>query len=133
MEELSEFIRRKQQNYERYKAELADFDLAELMPFREGTSSNKWFYSLKLDRTRIKASLGEIMTALERMGIQTRAIWGLLNEQKPYEREETYQLEKAPYYASRILNLPCSTQITEEEIRYVADKVKRLLGELANG
>lgn len=133
MEELPEFIRRKQQNYERYKAELADFDLAELMPFREGTSSNKWFYSLKLDRTRITASLGEIMIALERMGIQTRAIWGLLNEQKPYEREETYQLEKAPYYASRILNLPCSTQITEEEIRYVVDKVKRLLGELANG
>ena len=75
----------------------------------------------------------EIIMALEKEGIQTRAIWGLINEQKPYEGEQTYELEKAPYYASRILNIPSSTQITEEEIKYVADKVKQLLGALANG
>lgn len=74
----------------------------------------------------------EIITSLEKRGIQTRAIWGLINEQKPYEGEETYRLEKAPYYASRILNIPASTQITEEEIRYVSDEVKALLRGLAN-
>ena len=133
MEELQEFIRRKQRNYDLYKRELADFDLVELMTFREGTSSNKWFYSLKIDRMRITTTMREIITALEKDGIQTRAIWGLINEQKPYEGEETYKLEKAPYYASRILNIPSSTQITEEEIVYVTDKVKQLLKELANG
>ena len=55
------------------------------MPFREGTSSNKWFYSLKIDRNRITATMREIIAALEEDGIQTRAIWGLINEQKPYE------------------------------------------------
>lgn len=133
MEELEEFIGRKQRNYELYKREFDGFGLVELMPFRVGTSSNKWFYSLKIDRTRITATMREIIMALEKEGIQTRAIWGLINEQKPYEGEETYELEKAPYYASRILNIPSSTQITEEEIKYVADKVKQLLGALANG
>lgn len=133
MEELEEFIGRKQRNYELYKREFDGFDLVELMPFRVGTSSNKWFYSLKIDRTRITATMREIIIALEKEGIQTRAIWGLINEQKPYEGEQTYELEKAPYYASRILNIPSSTQITEEEIKYVADKVKQLLGALANG
>lgn len=133
MEELEEFIGRKQRNYELYKREFDGFGLVELMPFRVGTSSNKWFYSLKIDRTRITATMREIIIALEKEGIQTRAIWGLINEQKPYEGEETYELEKAPYYASRILNIPSSTQITEEEIKYVADKVKQLLGSLANG
>lgn len=133
MEELPEFINRKQRNYDLYKREFEGFDLVKLMPFREGTSSNKWFYSLKIDRTRITATMREIITALEKDGIQTRAIWGLINEQKPYEGEETYKLEKAPYYAERILNIPSSTQITEEEIKYVADKVKQLLKELANG
>lgn len=133
MEELEEFIGRKQRNYELYKREFDGFDLVELMPFRVGTSSNKWFYSLKIDRTRITATMREIIMALEEEGIQTRAIWGLINEQKPYEGEQTYELEKAPYYASRILNIPSSTQITEEEIKYVADKVKQLLGALANG
>ena len=133
MEELPEFIRRKQNTYEQYKAEFAGFEYGELMPFREGTSSNKWFYSVKIDRTCIRASMREILTALEKDGIQTRAVWGLVNEQKPYEREETYRLEKAPYYADRILNIPSSTQITREEITYVADRVKRLLRKLADG
>lgn len=133
MEELSEFIHRKQRNYELYKEEFKGFGLAELMPFCDSTDSNKWLYSLKIDRDRITATMREIITALEKEGIQTRAIWGLINEQKPYECEETYKLEKAPYYASRILNIPSSTQITEEEIKYVADRVKGLLRSLANG
>lgn len=133
MEELPEFIRRKQRNYELYKKELDGFPFGKLMPFREGTASNKWFYSLEIDRGRIDASMREIITACHDRGFETRAIWGLINEQKPYEGEKTYRLEKAPYYASRILNLPSSTQITEEEIRYVAGEVKQLLGELAHG
>lgn len=131
MEELSEFIRRKQKNYEIYKAEFADFHFAKILPFREGTSSNQWFYSLLINRDYIKASIREIITALESKGIQTRAIWGLINEQKPYKEEMIYRLEKSQFYAERILNLPCGTQITEKEIRYVCNKVKRLLTDLA--
>lgn len=132
MEELPEFILRKQRNYEMYKELFKNFDLAELMPFREGTSSNKWFYSLNIDRSKITTTMREIITTLHDKGIETRAIWGLINEQKPYEGEVTYKLEKAPYYAARILNIPSSTQITEEEIRYVAATVKQLLTNLAH-
>ena len=133
MEELPEFIRRKQRNYELYKAEFEGFEYGTLMPFREGTDSNKWFYSIHIDRIKITATMREIITSLHDKGIETRAIWGLINEQKPYEGELRYKLERAPYYANRILNIPSSTQITEEEIRYVADEVKQLLKGLANG
>lgn len=132
MEELPEFIRRKQRNYGLYQEAFSGFGLAKLMPFREHTSSNKWFYSLEIDRNQVKAPMRKLITALEGMGIQTRAVWGLINEQKPYRDETTYQLEKAPYYASRILNLPCSTNLTEEEVSYAACVVKRLLEELAD-
>ncbi len=133
MEELPEFIRRKQHNYEYYRELFDKFEYGTLMPFRKGTSSNKWFYSINIDRTYVTASLREIIIALHGKGIETRAIWGLINEQKPYMREETYKLEKAPYYADRILNIPSSTQITAEEIRYVSEEVKQLLRSLANG
>lgn len=128
MEELPEFIRRKQHNYELYKELFKNFELAELMPFREGTSSNKWFYSLNIDRSKVRATLREIITTLYNKGIETRAIWGLINEQKPYEGAKTFKLVKAPFYASRILNIPSSTQITEKEIRYVVEQVKIILG-----
>lgn len=132
MEELPEFIRRKQANFERYKKLFEEFELGTLIGFREGTSSNKWFYSLEINREKVTASMREIITAMEQRGVQTRAIWGLINEQIPYQGFDTYRLEKAPYYAERILNIPCSTQITEEEIVYVANEVKQLLRELAN-
>lgn len=132
MEELPEFIRRKRENYQLYRQYLQDFSLGKLMEFREGTASNQWFYSLEIDRTKIHASMRDIITKLEEHGIQTRAIWGLINEQVPYQNEDTFRLEKAPYYSKRIINLPCSTQITEDEIKYVVTQVKKVLGEFAN-
>ena len=133
MEELPEFIKRKQKNYELYKELFKEFEYGYLMPFRDGTESNKWFYSLCINRNHIKETMREIIIALRKKGMETRPIWGLINEQKPYEGEVTYKLEKAPYYADRILNIPSSTQITEDEIRYVADEVMILLRSLANG
>ena len=133
LEELPEFIKRKQRNHERYGEEFDGFEYAGLMPFRAGTDSNKWFCSLCVDRTRITASMKDIMAALRGRGIETRPVWGLINEQKPYAAETAYRLEKAPYYAERILNIPSGTQITEEEITYVAAEIRGLLKELSNG
>lgn len=127
MEELPEFICRKQMNYEKYRSLFIDFSLGKLIEFREGTSSNKWFYSLEIDKEKVHASMKEIITSLENKGVQTRAIWGLINEQIPYLGYYSYYLEKAPYFAERILNLPCSTQITDEEIQYVVEQVKEVL------
>lgn len=133
MEELPEFIRRKRANWNIYDEMLAGFELARLLPFRDGTSSNKWFYSIEIDRNKIYVSMREIITALEKRGVQTRAIWGLINEQLPYIGFDTYRLEKAPYYAERILNIPCSTQLTRDDIGYVVDQLKLVLSELAAG
>lgn len=132
MEELPEFVRRKQANYEKYKKLFDGFELGTIIGFREGTASNKWFYSLEINRNKIGATMREIITALEKRGVQTRAIWGLINEQIPYLQEEAYELEKAPYYAERILNIPCSTQITDDEIEYAVSRIKEVLGELQN-
>jgi perosamine synthetase len=132
MEELPEFIRRKRENFYKYKSMFEGFEFAKLIDFREGTLSNMWFYSLEIDRNRITRPIRDIITALEQCGIQTRAIWGLINEQLPYQNEITYQIEKALYYAERIINIPCSTQITDEEIKYVTQTIKKVLEELAD-
>lgn len=133
MEELPEFVRRKQANYEVYKQLFENYDLGKMIGFREGISSNKWFYSLEINKDKVHATMREIITSLQEKGIETRAIWGLINEQVPYQNETTYKLEKAPYYATRILNLPSSTQITKEEMEYVVEQVKLVLEAYANG
>ena len=132
MEELPEFIRRKNKNHELYKSLFEGFSLGEIVDFREGTYSNKWFYSLKIDRNKVTGTMRDVITKLEEKGVQTRAIWGLIHEQVPYQKNIAYQMEKAPYYSACILNFPCSTQITEEEIHYVVEQIKTVLGELAH-
>lgn len=129
LEELPEFIRRKQKNYKLCCQLFEGFELGHMIGFRSDIDSNMWFYSLEINRDKVKATMREIITKLEEKGVQTRAIWGLINEQMPYIHEVIYKLEKAPYYAERILNIPSSTQITEEEIHYVVENVKKVLEE----
>ena len=128
MEELPEFIKRKQKNYDTYCKLFDGYQNGKIIGFREGTFSNKWFYSLEINRDNIKIPMREIITELEKCGIQTRAIWGLISEQKPYQYEKTYKLEKAPYYSGRILNIPSSTQITVDDIEYTVEHIKKVLG-----
>ncbi len=127
MEELPEFIRRKQTNYNLYREYLSDSNLCSLMKFRDGTDSNKWFYSVEINRELIIASLREIIAKLEEAGIQTRAIWGLIHEQKPYVSAYSYKIEKASYYADRVINIPASTNLLSEDIAYVSETIKEVL------
>ncbi len=130
MEELAEFVRRKHKNYEQYAELLRNFKYGKLLGFRENTYSNQWFYSVQIDRNIFKGTMRELITALEKKGVQTRAIWGLIHEQIPYKNAIAYEMEKAPYYASCILNIPCSTQLTEEEIHFVVEQLEAVFEEL---
>lgn len=126
VEELPEFVERKHKNYDLYKKLFEGFNGAELLGFREGTYSNQWFYSLELNMKKLNSSLRHVITELQSKGIQTRAIWGLIHEQKPYKDMLVYEMERAPYYSNCILNIPCSTQITKDEVQTVVKEIKQL-------
>ena len=123
LEELPDFIERKEKNYKLYEELFADFEHGRLLTFREGSRSNRWLYGLVLDMDRIGRSIRDIVLSLQEKQIQTRPIWGLINEQLPYKSCTAYKLDKAPYYAERVLNIPSGVQLTEEEIRYVVREV----------
>ncbi|MCM1185076.1 MAG: LegC family aminotransferase [Lachnoclostridium sp.] len=131
MEELPEFIERKHKNLDLYRKLFEGFPLGDILQFREGTCSNQWFYSLEIKMDKLKGNLRDVIEALQEKGVQTRAIWGLIHEQLPYKDCIAYEMEHAPYYSKCILNFPCSTQITEEEIRYAAVQIQGVLTERA--
>ena len=129
MEELQQFIETKHRNYILYKERFQDASFGTLLPFREGTCSNQWFYSLQLREDRLQGKdMRDIIGALQERGVQTRAIWGLIHEQKPYRQNIAYKIEKAPCYSATVLNIPSSTQPTEEDICYAAEQITEVLG-----
>lgn len=127
MEELPEFIARKHRNYERYRDLFTGFAGGKILGFREGTYSNQWFYSLEIASVQVDIPLREVIAELDGRGVQTRAVWGLIHEQRPYREAVTYEIERAVYYSGCILNFPCSTQLTDEEIIYVAEQIKNVV------
>lgn len=124
IEKLPEFINRKRKNYAYYCEKLKDFSKGRMLDFRSKTSSNCWFYSLLIDKDKVSVDIRTIIDQLQEEGIQTRPIWGLIHEQKPYENDVAYEIEKAKYYSERIINIPCSTQLTKEEMDKVVEKIR---------
>ncbi len=123
MELLEGFIQHKMERYEQYKAALDGVNGFKILPFREGTRSNHWFYCLELPE---RLDRDAVIDALTENKIQTRPVWALINEQCDYPRNEAYHMEKAREYRRRILNIPCSTHLTEQDCQRVIDTLLSL-------
>lgn len=115
LEQLETFIKTKMENYNLYKEQGLD-----LLSFDKNLRSNHWFYSL------ITAKPQELIEKLGKQQIQTRPIWQLIHTLKPYEKCQTYKIEKAIEYRNKIVNLPCSTNLTKENILYISEKIKEI-------
>ena len=113
LEQLEEFIQTKERNYKCYKRLGID-----LMEFRNNIRPNYWFYSYTTrDRDRL-------LQYLDDKKIQTRPIWKLIHMLKPYGNSQSYQIEKAVYYYNHILNLPCSSNLTQDEVKTVSEAIQ---------
>ncbi|MGN0983431.1 MAG: DegT/DnrJ/EryC1/StrS family aminotransferase, partial [Gemmiger sp.] len=124
---LEAFITVKEARYTQYKAALDGQRGLRILPFREeadGVRSNRWFYSLAVDEAGLVRD--SVIDALQAKGIQTRPIWALVHEQADYGRNEAYDLDKALAYRKTIVNLPCSTNLSEADCRRVIDAVLEL-------
>lgn len=126
LEELTEFINRKNKNYEIYKKKMADINGCRLLDVRNDVYSNRWFYALRIDDS---CDISDIATRLRLKGIQSRPIWGLIHEQKPYKKEVAYNIENAYLYQKKILNIPCSTNISNIQIDMVCKAFREIMGE----
>lgn len=113
LEMLEEYIEIKEKWYDRYQ-ELG----IKLLPFRKDIRSNKWFYSYMTDRR------DEMISFMQEKGIQTRPVWHLIHDLKPYHECRNYKIEKAVEYYRKIVNIPCSTNLCDEDVYRVAKTIK---------
>ncbi|NLY45190.1 MAG: LegC family aminotransferase [Tissierella sp.] len=123
LEQLEDFIGIKEDNYNLYKEAINEIQGLSILDFEENIRSNYWFYALKCNDS-FPLNRDEIIEYLSSKGIQSRPIWGLINEQKPYIVSQSYKIEKAKHYIERIVNIPCSSSLSDEEVRYVIECLK---------
>lgn len=125
LEQLEDFIRAKEQNYTVYKNMLEAVKGLTLMPFRENIRSNHWFYAIYCDKP-YPMDRDRIIEKLSEAGIQSRPIWGLINEQIPYRDKITYMLSKSVMYWKNVINIPCSSGLEKEDISYICEILSKV-------
>lgn len=124
IDKLETFIKTKTNNFELYKKGISEIDGLDLMAFNEDIRSNHWFYSLVVDKEKYGLNKDELLIKLNEVGIQSRPIWGLIHQQKPFKSNEAYMMERSVYYIDKVLNIPCSTNLTTEEVEIVINRLK---------
>ncbi|WP_028559190.1 LegC family aminotransferase [Paenibacillus pinihumi] len=122
IDQLESFIDTKINNYNLYSNGIEHIEGLGLLSFRKDTRANHWFYSLIVEE-QYKVNRDELLIQLNNFGIQTRPLWGLIHKQKPYCANQSYRIENAIFYEERLLNIPCSSNLKQEQVMEV---LKRL-------
>jgi len=123
LEQLESFIEIKKNNYERYLKAITDIQGLSLLPFRMDIRPNYWFYAVYCSETYPLDRDG-LLKHLNAKNIQSRPIWGLIHEQKPYLNNQSYRIEKATDYLKHVINIPCSSNLDQDDLNYTIECLK---------
>jgi len=127
LEKIESFISNKKKNYELYKKLIVEIPGIELLPFNEFARPNYWFYTFKVNELEANVSRDEILNKLISIGIQVRPLWYLLHKQKFLKTFQAYKVKKAKIFAEEILNLPCSSSLSSQDVETVVNEVKKIV------
>ncbi|MDE4542539.1 LegC family aminotransferase [Thermoanaerobacterium sp. R66] len=120
LEQLESFIAVKEKNYKLYKEKLKAIRGLTILNFRDIIRPNYWFYAMYCDKP-YPLNRDQVINYLSSRGIQSRPIWGLISDQKPYIDNQKYKIEKAKKYLEHVVNIPCSSNLSMEDVLYVVE------------
>ena len=121
LEQIEKFINIKQNNYIQYKNAFDNGTKYTLLPYRKDIRPNYWFYSLISNEEDI--NIRDFIDKMREKNTQVRPIWGLIHLQVPYYNSQKYMIEKADYYVNRVINIPCSSNLTSEDVDLVIERI----------
>lgn len=117
LEQLEGFLETKRKNYALYQSLLKDDPTGTILPFG-AERANDWFYSFCL-HTPSTEKRDALLQYLNQNRVQVRPIWKLNHLQTPFRGYFAMPTPKAEDFYARIVNLPCSTNLSEEDVRAV--------------
>lgn len=127
LERTDEFVKRKREIRSFYNNEFNGIKGVSLFPVPSYEESSCWFSGIVIDEGGLD-EIRQLCSKLREKEIESRSFWKPVHLQKPYENAlKASSLEISSKLWNRILTLPCSTNITNDELKYVSDCVKKIL------
>jgi aminotransferase in exopolysaccharide biosynthesis len=114
IEQLPKKLERKRKLYLHYKEVLSNIPGLSLVQEPPLCSSNYWLQTVILDKSHSHFR-DKVLQATNLLGITTRPAWKLISELSPYKNNPKMNTDCAHSLASRIINIPSSPQLIENE------------------
>ena len=119
LEQLPAILKRKKEIYHFYQTELEGVDGLSISIVPGYADNNHWLNLLQIDNKAYNEDHEVLMKRLEEYGIQTRPVWALNHEQKPYKDCQYYKIEKAKKLVKNSLCLPSSSNLSNKNLNKI--------------
>jgi aminotransferase in exopolysaccharide biosynthesis len=120
LEKIDDYIAAKRKNFLLYRELLSDRHYT-LLDEPAYAKSNRWLYAVMC---RDKPEKEFLLHYLNSSGVEARPLWYLNHLQKPYQKCQSHNIEKAPRMHDTIVNIPSSVNLTEAQIKKVVQVMK---------
>ena len=121
MEQLPGFIQRKQEIAQAYYDGLSGVGDVRFQKVTEGVNPNQWLFTIKTARQR------EVLAHLNANKFQSRPFWVPMNQLPMYKDDLFIQHNNTSQSIyETCLSIPCSTNITDEEVQTVIRTIREV-------
>lgn len=119
MEQLPGFIKRKHEIISFYKKELEGVGDIKFQQISTDVKPNWWLPTIFTKKQK------EVLKALNDAKMQSRPFWVPMNQLRMFTENIYYNhTDRSNFVYQHCLSIPCSTYITNENLKAVADKIK---------
>ncbi len=123
MENLEMFVEKKHQIRKAYEEALTNLSGISFFPSPEWAESADWFCGFVLE----EGDSATLRENLRQKGIDARPFWKPMHLQAPYAKTFKSDMTASDEIWEKIITLPCSTGITDEQVEQVIKAVKEVL------
>ncbi len=121
MEQLPSFIKRKHEIINSYKKELSGVGDITFQQVSDDVNPNWWMPTIKTEKQK------DVLKILNDNKMQSRPFWVPMNQLRMFNNDIYYtKKDVSNYIYQRCLSIPCSTNITNEDLVAVANKIKEV-------
>jgi len=124
LEQLPAILKRKKEIYDFYQSKIENIEGLSLSKVPDYADNNHWLNLLQIDNKVYNEDREVLMKRLEENGIQTRPVWKLNHEQKPYKDCQYYKVKNVKKLVENSLCLPSSSSLSVSQIKMVGKYLK---------
>jgi perosamine synthetase len=125
LEALPHFIRARAEQHRLYTELLNDVRGLTILGTPPDTAPNHWLHTLLVEPQEFGIDREQLMHQLSKAGIETRPVWYPNHLQAPYKNCRAYRVDSAVWFWERGLNLPSSSDLTEDDVQFVSQAIIR--------